>query len=1138
MSIQKVSLNDKLDLTKENVMLNGTQALVRLMLMQKARDTKAGLNTAGYVTGYRGSPLGAVDSQMMRAKTELEASDVLFQSGLNEDLAATQLWGSQQAELRGEGKFDGVFGLWYGKGPGVDRTGDVMRHANMAGTSTHGGVLMAMGDDHTGESSTVLHQSEWALVDAYMPVVSPAGVQEVMDYGLYGVALSRFAGVWVGLKTMKDTIEATAVVNGDPHRLNFVTPEFDLPEGGLNIRLQDTPHAQEARMIDYKRFAAEAFSRANKMDKRIWGKPGAKIGFVAAGKNWLDLVHALALLGVDEGEAERLGITTYKVGQTFPMDMTTFSEWAEGLDLIVVVEEKRKLIEVQIKEAIFDDRRGRRVYGWYKGGAGLMGREELFPTRGALDPIMIAEKLGEILIEEGRGTDAVKAGMNTLSEAQRADNAEDIAVRTPWFCSGCPHNTSTKVPEGSRAYAGIGCHYMVQWMDRETTGFTHMGGEGANWIGEAPFSTTKHVFQNLGDGTYNHSGVQAIRAALAAKTNITYKILFNDAVAMTGGQANDGDLSPQKIAAELRAMGVETLAVVYDEKEEVDEGVFPKGISFHERAELRQVEERFREVEGVSAIVYVQTCASEKRRRRKRGQFPDPDRRVFINTDICEGCGDCGVQSNCISIEPVETELGRKRKINQSSCNKDFSCLNGFCPSFVTVEGAKIKKAATTALELPKMPLPEIKKIEGTHNVVITGVGGTGVVTIGAILSQAAQIDGKAAGMMEMAGLAQKGGAVHIHCRVAETPEAISAVRVATGECDALIGGDLVVSAGAKTLGLTSADRTGAVVNSHEIITGDFTQNTEFKLPTGRLEVALQARLRDRLALFDASELARVVLGDGIFSNMMIFGAAWQRGLVPLSHGAIVSAIELNGAAVEKNLRAFEIGRWAVLYPEDAAGMLAPKVVQMPKTLDEKISFRADHLVKYQNKRLAKRYRKMVDGITDRNLKRAVALGYHKLLSYKDEYEVARLHLESRAKAEEVFDGDFEMKFHLSPPLLAKEGPNGRPLKSEFGASMMRAFPLLAKMKGLRGTPFDVFGRHPERKMERALIAQYEADMKAVIADHGESASDAAVALAELPLQIKGFGPVKVANEAKAAKRREELLLALRHGDVVETAAE
>ncbi len=1138
MSIQKVSLNDRLDLTKENVMLNGTQALVRLMLMQKARDTQAGLNTAGYVTGYRGSPLGAVDSQMLRAEKELKANDVLFMSGLNEDLAATQLWGSQQAELRGEGKFDGVFGLWYGKGPGVDRTGDVMRHANMAGTSQHGGVLMAMGDDHTGESSTVLHQSEWALVDAYMPVVSPAGVQEIMDYGLYGIALSRFAGVWVGLKTMKDTIEATAVVNGDPHRLDFVTPDFDMPEGGLNIRLGDTPHAQEARMIDYKRFAAEAFSRANKMDKRMWGKPGAKIGFVAAGKNWLDLVHAMDLLGIDEAEAERLGITTYKVGQTFPMDMTTFNEWAEGLDLIVVVEEKRKLIEIQIKEAIFDDRQGRRVYGWYKGGAGLMGREELFPTRGALDPIMIAEKIGGILIEEGRGTDAVKAGMNTLTEAQRADNAEDIAVRTPWFCSGCPHNTSTKVPEGSRAYAGIGCHYMVQWMDRETTGFTHMGGEGANWIGEAPFSNTKHVFQNLGDGTYNHSGVQAIRAALAAKTNITYKILFNDAVAMTGGQANDGDLSPQKIAAELRAMGVENLAVVYDEKEEVDEGVFPKGISFHERAELRQVEEKFRETEGVTAIVYVQTCASEKRRRRKRGLFPDPDRRVFINTDICEGCGDCGVQSNCISIEPVDTELGRKRKINQSSCNKDFSCLNGFCPSFVTVEGAKIRKGATAALELPQMPMPEINKIDGTHNVVITGVGGTGVVTIGAILSQAAQIDGKAAGMMEMAGLAQKGGAVHIHCRVAETPEAISAVRVATGECDALIGGDLVVSAGAKTLGLTSVGRTGAVVNSHEIITGDFTRDTDFKLPTGRLEVALQARLQDKLALFDASELARIVMGDGIFSNMMIFGAAWQKGLVPVSHEAIVNAIELNGAAVEKNLRAFEIGRWAVLYPEEAAGMLEPKVVQMPKTLEEKIAFRADHLVKFQNKRLAKKYRKLVDGIADERLKEAVALGYHKLLAYKDEYEVARLHLETRAKAEEVFEGDFNMKVHLSPPLLAKEGPNGRPLKTEYGAGMMRMFPILAKMKGLRGTAFDPFGRHPERKMERALIAQYEADMAQIVAEHGTKASDAAVALAELPLQIKGFGPVKVANEAKAAKRREELLAALRQGDAVQAAAE
>ncbi|MBO9464923.1 indolepyruvate ferredoxin oxidoreductase family protein [Tropicibacter sp. R15_0] len=1131
MSTQKVSLNDKFDLTKDQILLNGTQALVRLMLTQAERDKAAGLNTAGYVTGYRGSPLGAVDLQMTRAEKFLSAAQIKFQEGMNEDLAATALWGAQQAELRGEGKYDGVFGLWYGKGPGVDRSGDVMRHANMAGTSQYGGVLMAMGDDHTGESSTVLHQSEWALVDAYMPVVSPAGVQELIDYGIYGIALSRYAGVWVGLKTMKDTVEATAVVDGRPDRMNLVLPtDFDMPEGGLNIRLGDTPHAQEARMIDYKRFAAEAFSRANKMDKRMWGKPGAKIGFVSAGKNWLDLQHALALLGIDEAEAERLGITTYKIGQTFPLDMKGFTDWAEGLDLIVVIEEKRKLIEVQIKEAIFDDRRGRRIYGWYKGGAGLMGREELFPTRGALDPIWIAQKLGDILIEEGRGTDGIKAGLTTLAEITRADNAEEIATRTPWFCSGCPHNSSTKVPDGSRAYAGIGCHYMVQWMDRETSGFTHMGAEGANWIGEAPFSNTEHVFQNLGDGTYNHSGSLAIRAALASDTTITYKILYNDAVAMTGGQPNEGGLTAPRIAAEVMAMGVKNIAVVYDEKEDVDQGQFPKGLAFHERAEMPKVQAEMAKTKGVSVILYIQTCAAEKRRRRKRGQFPDPDKRVFINTDVCEGCGDCGVQSNCVSIVPTETELGRKRAIDQSSCNKDFSCVNGFCPSFVTLQGAVVKKAATRELDLPDLAEPQLPTINGTHNVVITGVGGTGVVTIGAVLAQAAQIDGKGAAMMEMAGLAQKGGAVHIHLRLAEKPEDISAVRVATGECDALIGGDLVVSAGAKTLGLTRTGRTGAVVNSHEIVTGAFTEDPNFSLPTDRLQLALQARMQDQVSLFDASDLAKATLGDSIFSNMMILGAAWQRGLVPLSHEAIMSAIDLNGAAVEKNQRAFEIGRWAVEHADDVADFLVPNVVALPKSLDEKIAFRREHLVAYQGKGLAKKFDKMLAQVGDGALKEALAKGYHKLLTYKDEYEVARLHLETRAKVAESFEGDPKMTFHLAPPLLSKMGPNGRPAKKEYSEGMLRWFKLLARMKGLRGTPLDLFGRTEERKMERALIKQYERDMAEWLPKAGSVDPDALLALAELPLQIRGFGPVKQANEAKAAKRREEILSVLRQG--------
>ncbi|WP_170412918.1 indolepyruvate ferredoxin oxidoreductase family protein [Ruegeria atlantica] len=1130
MSQPQISLNDRFDLEKNPVLLNGTQALVRLMLMQKARDTEAGLNTAGLVTGYRGSPLGAVDQQMMRAQKQLAESDVTFQFGLNEDLAATALWGSQQAGLRGDGKFDGVFGLWYGKGPGVDRSGDVMRHANMAGTAKHGGVLMAMGDDHTGESSTVLHQSEWSLVDMYMPVVSPAGVQEILDYGIYGFALSRFAGVWVGLKTMKDTIEVTSVVDGSPDRMNVVVPEFDMPEGGLNIRLGDTPHLQEGRVIDYKRFAAETFSHANKMDKRVWGKPGAKIGFVAAGKNWLDLTHAMSLLNIDEAEAERLGITTYKIGQTFPLDMAGFHDWAEGLDLIVIVEEKRKLIEVQVKEAIFDDRRGRRVYGWYKGGAGTLHREELFPTRGALDPIMIAEKLGDILIEEGRDTDGVRAGMAKLSEARRADNAEEIATRLPYFCSGCPHNSSTKLPDGSRAYAGIGCHYMVQWMDRETTGFTQMGGEGANWIGEAPFSTTDHVFQNLGDGTYNHSGVQAIRAALSAGTNITFKILFNDAVAMTGGQDNEGDLSAERIVAEVKAMGVQHVAVVYDEKEDVNFKAMPSGVETFERAELMNVQRKFREIEGVSVIVYIQTCAAEKRRRRKRGTFPDPDKRVFINSDICEGCGDCGVQSNCVSIVPKETELGRKRAIDQSSCNKDFSCLKGFCPSFVTLEGAKIRKEATTEIDLPDLPMPTLPTIKGTHNVVITGIGGTGVVTLGAVLAQAAQIDGKGAGMMEMAGLAQKGGAVHIHCRLANRPEDISAIRVATGEAHALIGGDLVVSAGAKTLGLTRTGQTGAVVNSHETVTGDFTRDTNFQIPGDRLELALQARLKEGLSLFDATDLARAVMGDSIYSNMMVLGAAWQRGLLPISHEAMIGAIELNGTAVERNKRAFDIGRWAVLHPQDVTAILKPKVAELPKSLGQLVDFRAQHLTDYQSTRLAKRYRKLVDSFEDETVKEAVARGYHKLLSYKDEYEVARLLLRSREQAAAEFDGDFKMTLHLAPPILGGKDAEGRPRKRAFGEWMLGPLKLLSRLKGLRGTPLDIFGYSTERRMERALIRQYERDLKEIAPLVTAQTKDAVVALAKLPLEIKGFGPVLQENEAKAAKRREELLANIRNG--------
>lgn len=1128
MTLHDVALSDRYDLSRSPVLLGGVQALVRLTLMQKARDEAAGLRTAGYVTGYRGSPLGGVDFAMTGACAALEAADVRFEAGLNEDLAATALWGSQQAALRGEGRVEGVFGLWYGKGPGVDRCGDVFRHANMAGSATRGGVLVAMGDDHTGESSTVLHQSEFALVDAMMPILSPAGVQEILDYGLLGWALSRFSGCWVGLKCVKDTVEVTQVVDGDPHRLPIVAPaDFPLPPGGLNIRLGDDPVAQEARLHDHKRFAAEAFARANGIDRRVHGDARARIGVVSAGKSWLDVAHALDLLGLDDEACRQLGIATYKVGMVWPLDTASFREWAEGLEHIVVVEEKRKLLEVQIKEAIFDDARRRRVTGWRNRRG-----ETVFSVKGALDPVAIARELGDLLAEDGVATDTLRARRAILAEALRTENAGEIAVRKPWFCSGCPHNTSTRVPEGARAYAGIGCHYMAQWMDRATEGFTHMGGEGANWIGEAPFSTRRHVFQNIGDGTYNHSGIQAIRATLAAGVNVTYKILFNDAVAMTGGQGNDGGLTPQRIAAELTAMGVRRVVGVYDPKEEIDRKAFPAGVRLRPRDELDAVQRELQETEGVSAIVYVQTCAAEKRRRRKRGRFPDSDRRVFINPDVCEGCGDCGAQSNCVSILPLETEFGRKRQIDQSSCNKDFSCLKGFCPSFVMLEGARVRRAKPEAVTPSALPEPVLPELTGTWNTVVTGIGGSGVVTVGALLAMAAHLEGKGVGVMEMAGIAQKGGAVHIHCRIAREPSGIAAIRVAVGEADAVIGGDLVVAAGERTLRLIRRGRTRVVCNDHQIITGDFTRDRDFSLPADRLALALRARLgAEDLRMLDATGLAEKFLGDAIYANVLMLGAAWQAGLVPLSEDALLRAIQLNSAGVEGNTAAFRLGRWAIAEPRAAAAAVALTAATV-EDLDALLARRAEHLAKYQNEALARRYRDRIAAAraVDPDLAAAIAKGYHKLLAYKDEYEVARLHAETLEAAATQFEGVRSVRLHLAPPMLGRRDASGRPVKTEFGPWMLTAMRLLARLKGLRGTPFDPFGRMAERRMERALIAQYEADMDFVQACLTPARRDVALELASLPLEIRGFGHVKAAAAERASARRTELLAAFAAG--------
>jgi indolepyruvate ferredoxin oxidoreductase len=1142
MTLRQVSLDDKYDLTKRDVFVTGYQALVRLCLMQKARDRLAGLNTAGYITGYRGSPLGGLDNQFIRAAKFLKPNDILFQGGLNEDLAATALWGSQQAELRGEGKFDGVFGVWYGKGPGVDRTGDVFRHANFAGSSRHGGVLALMGDDHTAESSTTAHQSEYHFVDVMIPILNPAGVQEIIDYGLYGLAMSRFCGTWAALKCMHDTVESTAVVDGSLDRVNIVIPQdFAMPEGGLNIRLSDTILGQEARLYDYKRDAMLAFIRANKLNRIITsGGPDARIGVITTGKAYLDVRQALDELGIDEVRCNQLGLRLFKIGCPWPIPREELIDFARGLDLIIVVEEKRSLIEVQVREEL---------YGTANQPVCIGKKDErgnwLFPIKGALDPNEVAITIGDRLLARGHD-DAIATKVSQLKQAQHAlAELQEVAARSPYFCSGCPHNSSTKVPEGMRAYAGIGCHFMAQFMDRNTQGYTHMGGEGANWIGEAPFSNRGHVFQNLGDGTYNHSGYMAIRAAIASGVNITYKILYNDAVAMTGGQAPEGSLTVPMVARQVAAEGVKRIAVVSDDPRKYAAGIdWPKGITFHHRDDLDEVQREFATVPGTSVLIYDQTCAAEKRRRRKRGAFPDPDKRVIINELVCEGCGDCGVKSNCVSVQPLATEWGRKRTIDQSSCNKDYSCVNGFCPSFVTVHGAKPKKGrAVTEGQAPALPEPVLPAIGDPYGIIVTGIGGTGVVTIGGVLGMAAHLEGKGVGIIDMAGLAQKGGAVYSHIRIANKPADIHAIRIAAAGADLVLGGDIVVAGNKKVLAAVRHGATRMIVNLAEFLPGDFTRNADFSLPTERLKRAIMSAAgRDQVSFIDATRLATALMGNSIAANMFMVGYAYQQGALPLSAGSIEKAIEMNGEAVAMNQSAFRWGRRAAI---DAAGVekLIPNAAaedgnrKLSQTLDEIIERRVAFLTDYQNAAYAQRYRDLVARTRAaeearapgrRGLAEAVARNLFKLMAYKDEYEVARLYTEGTfaQQVEAAFEpGALRYEFHLAPPLLARvDKTTGEPRKISLGPWMMKVFGLLRRFKALRGTAFDPFGYTTERRTERKLIADYEALLAEVLGELNADNHPLAVGLAVIPEKIRGFGHIKLRN-LKAAKADEAALL-------------
>ncbi len=1151
MTMKPVKLDDKFDLAKSHAFMTGTQAIVRLTLMQRARDTAAGLNTAGYVTGYRGSPVGGLDQQFARSIRYTQPANVKFEPGINEDLAATAVWGSQQAEMRGEGAYDGVYAIWYGKGPGVDRTGDVFRHANAAGTSKHGGVLALMGDDHGAESSTVPHQSEFAMMDAMIPVLHPAGLQEILDYGIYGWAMSRYSGCWVGLKCVHDNVESAGIADGSVDRIKITYPtDFKMPEDGLNIRPSDDRFAQERRLHEQKRFAAVAFARANKLDKIVLsGGANPKIGIVSTGKSYLDVRQALEDLGIDEVASSKLGLRLLKIAMVWPLDPAIVNEFARGLDLIMVVEEKRALIETQIREQLCNDPKA----------AFVIGKKDekdatLFPAWGTLEPNQIAVAIGERIlakrkskpVEERLGL--IKAAMGNVS------NSPNLAERIPYFCAGCPHNSSTVIPEGGRGYAGIGCHWMVQYIPaRNTEGATHMGGEGANWIGEAPFSKRKHVFQNLGDGTYNHSGLMAIRAAAASGVNITYKILFNDAVAMTGGQTHDGGLTVPQIAHQVRAEGVDRIAIVSDEPYKYGSNArFPEHVSVHHRSELQTVQKEMMSVEGVSCIIYDQTCAAEKRRRRKRGTFPDPNRRVMINELVCEGCGDCGVQSNCVAVAPKETEFGRKREIDQSACNKDYSCLKGFCPSFVTIEGGELIKGVTSNVNTDATPFPVLpapKQVPLTHkpwSMMITGIGGTGVVTIGHLIGMAATLDGKGVAMIDMAGLSQKNGAVVTHLKLAEAQDDIASIRIAAGGADVLLGCDIVTSASQRILSSASRDRTHAVVNSFEVMPAQFTRDADFRLSGSDMQVQIEAHtLPGQTTFVDATRIATALLGDSIASNLFTLGYAWQMGLVPVSEEAINRAIELNGVAIRMNQQAFLWGRRAAhdlgaveAVISSATRATAPRA----ETLEDIIERRKSFLTSYQNAAYADQYVDFVKQVQTREaevkagsqkLATAVARYLFKLMAYKDEYEVARLFTDGTF-AQQVaarFKGDYQVRHHLAPPLFARRDPEtGQLQKREFGPWIRQAMGVLAAMKFLRGTAFDPFGYSDERKTERQLITSYRETVSSLLETLTAANLDLAVEVAEIPEHIRGYGHVKERHLSDARAKQAVLLEAYRSG--------
>ncbi len=1176
-ALESVTLDDKYSLPTGQAFMSGVQALVRLPMLQRTRDALAGLNTGGFISGYRGSPLGGYDQALWAAKKHLSAQNIVFQPGVNEELGATAVWGTQQLDLYPQSKkFDGVFGIWYGKGPGVDRCSDVFKHANMAGTAQHGGVIALAGDDHIAKSSTAAHQSDHIFKACGLPVFFPSSVQDILDMGLHAFAMSRFAGVWSGMKTIQEIVESSASVHVDPDRVNIVLPEdFVMPEGGLHIRWPDAPLEQEARLMDHKWYAALAYVRANKLNHNVISGPNDRFGLIASGKAYNDTRQALHDLGLSDDDCRRLGIRLHKVNVVWPLEATITREFAQGLQEILVVEEKRQVIEYQLKEELYNWRTDVRpnVLGKFDEAEGdQSGGEWSQPNPGSnwllraqadLTPSIIAKAIGKRLKKLGVDADTrsrIDARLSLIEAKERAQQTMNVdsGDRLPFFCSGCPHNTSTKVPEGSRAVAGIGCHYMVVWMDRSTSTFTQMGGEGVPWVGQAPFTTDQHIFANLGDGTYFHSGSLAIRQSIAAGVNITYKVLYNDAVAMTGGQRvgeRPEGHSVLQIMHSLKAEGVNALCIVTDEPEKYAGVSLAPGVTVFHRDELDRIQREYRELKGTTVIIYDQTCATEKRRRRKRGTLAQPTKTVVINELVCEGCGDCSVQSNCLSVEPVETEFGRKRRINQNSCNKDYSCVKGFCPSFITVEGGQLKSAKKASTErpdpfsLPPIPEPVLPFAKKAWGIVVAGVGGTGVITIGQLLGMAAHIEGKGIVTQDSAGLAQKGGSTWSHIQIADHMDTIYTTKVGTAEADLVIACDPIVGANKGTLAVMREGRSYVALNTHGSPTAAFVNNPDWQFPQASCEAAIAAAAGAKnVGAFDADQLAVQLIGDSLYTNPLMLGYAWQQGRVPLSHASLMRAIELNGVQVDNNRKAFEWGRRAA---HDLAAVKAltqtAQVIEFVRktgTLDDMLAQRVAFLTDYQNAAYAAQYQGFVDQVrvaeaplNSHKLSEAVARYLFKLMAYKDEYEVARLHTDKGFldKVAAQFEGqmgkDFKLNYHLAPPLLAKKNDQGELVKQGFGPWMLSAFRVLAKLKGLRGTAFDVFGRTEERRTERALIGDYRNSIDEVLKGLNAGNLSLAVAIASIPEDIRGYGHVKARHLTAARAKWAGLVQQWRSGE-------